>query len=322
MTHLNPSRRRTARNVSRAGALLSAAMLAFGLAATPVGRATAAGVDSGSVQLSNTQTPSQPISSGGSGTVFKMLPPSGAACPGSGSGTPAYRWQTFMVAAAVDVSNLTYASGPNAVAGGAFVSPIYDSAGGTAVINQNPSASPLGLISGIPTISFSVFSPGNVAPGDYKIGFACTQAGATVSFWSTTITVVTDARDSPAQFAWSVAAASATTTTAAATTTTGAATTTTVRSATTTTVRAATTTTQAPTTTTSASSTSTTPSTSGSPTTTAAFASSATPTTSPSLASTGTSSSTLLIWAVLLLVFGRIAILLARPVRVPPHEER
>ncbi len=324
MIHLTPSKRRLAQHVARAGTVISAFMLVFGVAATHVGPAAAAIAESGTVRIANET--GGPLSSGGSATVFAMTPPSGAACPGSGAGTPSYRWQMFFVAASVDASALAYASGPKPVAGGAFVSPMYDSAGSNPVTNQNPSASPLGLISGIPTVSFSAFSPGNVAPGDYKIGFACTLAGATVSFWSTTITVVTDIADAPARFTWTVGAVSATTTSAATTTT--AAATTTMRAATSTT-RAATSTTGATTTTHAATTTSVAGSTTtiavtgtGSTTATAAFSSSATPTTSGTLASTGTASSSLLIWAVLLLVFGRITVLLARPIRVQPQEDR
>lgn len=319
MIHLTPSKRRLALHVARAGTVISAFMLVFGVAATHVGPAAAAIAESGTVRIANET--GGPLSSGGSATVFAMTPPSGAACPGSGAGTPSYRWQTFFVAASVDASALAYASGPKPVAGGAFVSPMYDSAGSNPVTNQNPSASPLGLISGIPTVSFSAFSPGNVAPGDYKIGFACTLAGATVSFWSTTVTVVTDTADAPARFTWTVAAVSAATTTTAAATTTMRAATSTTRAATSTT--GATTTTHAPTTTSVAGSTTTIAVTgTGSTTATAAFSSSATPTTSDTLASTGTASSSLLIWAVLLLVFGRITVLLARPIRVQPHEDR
>jgi len=127
---------------------------------------------------------------GNTSTTFTLTPPSGASCTGSGSGTPSYRWQTYIVDAGVDASTLTYASGPNAVAGH-FVSPLYDAAGGNPVQNQNPSASPLGLISGIPTFSFSSLAGSITTPGAYKIGFACTQAGNLDNgkYWETPITI-------------------------------------------------------------------------------------------------------------------------------------
>lgn len=127
---------------------------------------------------------------GNTTTTFTLTPPSGASCTGSGSGTPSYRWQTYFVDAGVDASTLTYSSGPNPVAGH-YVSPLYDSAGGNPVVNQNPSASPLGLISGIPTFSFASNAGFVTAPGAYKIGFACTQAGALDAgkYWETPITI-------------------------------------------------------------------------------------------------------------------------------------
>jgi len=132
----------------------------------------------------NTLTPA----SGNTSTTFTLTPPSGASC--TGSGASGYNWQTYIVDAGVDASTLTYASGPNAVAGH-FVSPLYDSAGGNPVVDQNPSAAPVGLISGIPTMSFSSLAGFLTTPGAYKIGFACTFGGALDAgkYWETPITI-------------------------------------------------------------------------------------------------------------------------------------
>ena len=124
-------------------------------------------------------------------TAFLLTPPAGSSCTGSGAGVPAYRWQTYIVSSAVDASTLTYGAGPNPIAG-QFVSSLFDSAGGTAVINRNPSASPLGLISGIPSFSFlSLVGAPGLVNGSYKIGIACTQAGALDAgkYWETPITI-------------------------------------------------------------------------------------------------------------------------------------
>lgn len=158
------------------GAALSASVV--GLTALSVSAAPPLGA--------NTLTPA----SGTDATVFSLTPPAGASCTGSGSGTPAYRWQTYMVSAAVDASTLTYASGPNAVAG-QFVSPLFDSFG-TPIQNRGPAATPLGLISGIPTMSLSALTTDPLlVDGAYKIGFACTQAGALDAgkYWETPITI-------------------------------------------------------------------------------------------------------------------------------------
>ena len=312
---LNPSHRRLSRDLARAGTALSAAMLVFTFTAGHQRHAAATAENAGTVQF--VTPPSDPtpaaVTGGGSNLEFSMTPFTvGPACPGSASGTPSYRWQTFMVASTVDVAALTYASGPNAV-GSSFVSPMFDSTGNP-VVNKNPAASPLGLIAGIPTFSFGAFTPsGSVPAGDYIVGFACTQAGATVKYWSAQITLTAAGGDTPAGFTWAVASSDTTTTT------TAAATTTTNANATTTTVAGATTTTAASgvTTTTIRSATTTTLSASFAVTTT---------TTNPgrtsALPGTGSSSMPTAVWAILLLVFGRMALLLGRPLRVIEPDAR
>ncbi len=113
--------------------------------------------------------------SGTATTVFTLLPPAGASCIGGASGSPSYRWQTYFVERSVDTFASAFTSGPVAIPG-KFVSSLYDG-GDTPIRNRNPSASPVGLISGIPDMSFNALS-GTVPVGQYKIGFACTQTGA------------------------------------------------------------------------------------------------------------------------------------------------
>ena len=124
-------------------------------------------------------------------TVFSLTPSAGASCTGSGVGAPEYRWQTYMVSAWVDASILTYSSGPIGPLG-AFVSPLVDSSTGAAVVDQSPLADPVGSIAGIPTFSFASFVGAGVpSAGEYKIGFACTQAGVLDAgkYWETPITI-------------------------------------------------------------------------------------------------------------------------------------
>lgn len=122
-------------------------------------------------------------------TVFALTPPVGASCTGSGAGVPEYRWQTYLVSALVDASTLTYAGGQEPVTG-AIVSPLHDSATGLPVVDQSPSGIPLGLIDGIPTFSFAPLV-GTLPAGEFKIGFACTQAGVldAGNYWETPITI-------------------------------------------------------------------------------------------------------------------------------------
>ncbi len=314
MIHLTTSRRHVARDIARAGTLLSVAMLVFTLAAGHKS-VSAVAENAGAVILvtpPGSTVPGAPLTSGASATIFAMAPPSGASCPGSATGTTPYRWQTFMVASSVDPAALTFATGPNSV-GSAFVGPMYDSVGNP-INNKNPSASPLGLISGIPTMSFGAFTPGMVPAGDYKVGFACTTAGATVKFWSTTITVTTAAGDSPAGFTWSIGGSVSTTTTV------GQATTTSAAGATTTTAAGATTTAGGgATTTTVKSGAATTTLAGGGGTTTTLLGSGSVTTTTvkfSTLPGTGSESMSLWVWALLAIVFGRMALLLGRSIKV------
>lgn len=324
-----PTARRRLRDLCRIGAAASALMI-LSTAMSLVGSdpaAQAAGTLQGAVTFQDPVTAS-PVTSGGS-EPFAVRPPQNAACPGGASETPSYRWQTFFVASGVDASALTYNNGPVA-AGDAFVNPLYDSAQNP-VTDRNPSASPKGLITNIPTMSFEAFAGATPAPGTYKVGIACTLEGATVSYWETMITIAADAADEPVGIAWAIQGAIASTTTTAASTTT-AAPTTTVRS-TTTTAAGATTTTS----TTVAGMTTTTSTTVAGATTTSttiAVASaagagtsssggsifSAGPTGGSALPVTGPSATVrLLVWSLLLLVFGRMAVLLGRPIRVLPY---
>ena len=149
-----------------------------------------------------------------------------AACTGDSAGGN-YRVQTYLIPAAADPASLTFdGSGPIAVSG-EFRSPLYSSNGDPVVAALTGSASTPGgpgLISGLPTLNFAVFLPGESRPATYNVGVACTVGGAGPSqldkYWNTGITVTADAGDAPAGFTWVAAAPTATTTTTAGGTTT------------------------------------------------------------------------------------------------------
>ncbi len=108
-------------------------------------------------------------------------------CPGDSNG--GYRWTSFMVPATVDAATLTYnASGPIVVAPNTFAQPLFSSTQ-SAQVNKAPGLSD-GLISP-PTFSFlALNSVGTSVPdGAYKIGIACSLAGATAKFWEVPITI-------------------------------------------------------------------------------------------------------------------------------------
>ena len=323
-TESNTFRRRRLRDLSGAAAVLSAAMLAVSIAG-------ALGVDA-ELAAGAAPTPGLTVSvtSGNSATPFSLdLAPPNNACPGD-SATDGYRWHTFIASASVDAATLRYnASGPIAPAG-ALTFPLLTASGGTPQVNRLLATEPKGQIINTQVLSFAQFPPNTLPAGAYKIGYACTLAGATERYWQNEMTITSDAAaGGPSQFTFVVAAPGpivTTTTVAGATTTVAGATTTTVSAATTTTVRAAaTTTTAAGATTTSTAATTTTLTASGAPTTIGFSTLPATGgfNTGSNIPVTGPSHTTqIVIWAVLVLIFGRMAVLMARPIRVIPPGAR
>ena len=166
-------------------------------------------------------------SSGTGATNFTINLGGSATCPGDGNA--GYRWQTFMIPAAADIdATLTFgSSGPTAV-GAEFRQPLFDISGSPVVAKLPDIAvapATTGGISGIPNFNFQVFSPTNIPNGDYKIGVACTlgAAGSTQlkSYWSQQITITNDPTNTDsAKVDWIVSAPVSTTTTTAAPTTT------------------------------------------------------------------------------------------------------
>ena len=251
-------------------------------------------------------------------------------CPGD-TATGNYRWNMYVAANAVDAGTVTWtpgSSGAPSAPGGGFIQVMFSKGAGSPQLGKN-TAIDTGQIVAVQTVDFLTNTiPGN---GSYKVGFSCTkppapgQPAVTERFWQTTINVTEWV--SATNFKWAVGEAATTTTVAGATTTTaaGATTTTVAGTATTTTVRAATTT-AATTTTTTTAATTTTLAASAAPTTTIGF------TTLPATGGFNTGSNIpvtgpshtvqIVIWALLVLVFGRMAVLMARPIRVIPPSRR
>jgi hypothetical protein len=322
MTTLSERSRKFWLATATAGAVLSASMLMVNIISAVGGHdpsAAAAGTLKGAVTFRD-GTGAATTSGAGSGD-FSLVLPAGAACQGSGSS--GYRWETFIVDASVDPASLGYGSGPNPV-GTSYVSALFSL--GEAVSTKFPSSNPLGLISGIPQLSLSELQS-TPAVGSYYIGIGCQLSGAAQDYWTTKIKIEADTADATG-LKWSVDNSSAVTTTT--TTTIAATTTTTTVAATSTTVKATTTTAAGATTTTAAGATTTSTTVAGATTTSVAAAGPVVGTTTPSLVgssgtggtsgtslpSTGSSSLPMIVWAIMLMVFGRMVVLLARPIRV------
>jgi hypothetical protein len=325
------ARRQNLRRIGAAGARVgvvgSAAMLLLtilGMTLTDVPGAAAA-TDGGPAlvvtPLDGSTSAGQTLTSGGSATLFSLLLPTGAACTGD-SANDGFRVQSYMVPAAVDPNTLTFGAAGPLPSGGLgsatnFRQPLYEGVSTTGYVNaQTANASVLGgpgPVVNVPAFNLALYATGDVPPGEYKIGLACTKgtAGPTQldKFWNAPITIVAAAAD-PIGIGWT-ATPSPTTTTTSSTTTSS---TTTLDDSTTTTAGGSSTTT---TSVAAGDGTTTTSSAEvlgggGSPTDTSMVGSVS------QLPLTGKSTTALVVWSVLLLVFGRMAVLLGRPPRVKP----
>jgi hypothetical protein len=275
--------------------------------------ASAAPVNGGALQVLS-QTGAS-IAGGGSATPFTLKPPSGAACTGD-SVTGGYRIQTYIVPSTVSPATLTFdAGGPTPQGTGATLrQPLFTQ--GTPFVDGNTAVG-TGAITGLPAFDFAVFGssgPQIVPPGTYNVGIACTLGSASATqldkYWNAQLTFAANPNDVPSGITWTVVVVTPTTTTTTSTTTT------------TTTTPVGTTTTTHPSTTTSTTSTSTTTT---HPSTTTTLAQSAAPSSTGSgnrLVTAGSSPLPILVWGLLLLVFGRMAILVGRPVRVHSRTKR
>lgn len=332
--------RRTGSDLGRVGIAVAATTLALGLiSAMDSGlRASAAAQNAGALQVlapPNAANAGQSLVGGGSATKFALSPPVGAACTGD-SATAGYRVQSYIVPASVDPSTLTFDSnGPvPAGTGVALRQPLF--ATSTPFVNRTTAVAATaggdGLLVGLPEFSFAVFAPTGaqvVPPGIYNVGYACTLGPASATqldkYWNVQLTFAADPNDLPAGITFTVVAPTTPTTPAPTTPTTPTTPATTPTTpATTPTTPATTPTTPATTPTTVATTTTSTIAGTGSGTTTTVkFGPSSTASTvqngvgavpiTTKLATTGSSPLPIMIWAILLLVFGRMVILVGRP---------
>jgi hypothetical protein len=311
----HPGRRRIVRDFARAGTAVAAVMLALSMVWPLFSggqTAYAAPINGGVVHV---LTPSAsgvgaPLDHGNFDTPFVLELPVSSKC--SGDSVAGYRATSYIVPGTVDPSTLTFgAVGP--IPPGYDVNlrqPLYDRFGTAWVVQTVGLGDGLVYTGTLPEFSFEGYGAGGstyIPAGTYNLGIACTgpTPSALDKYWNVRFTFAAD-------FSWVVAAAAAPTTTTTTTTTTTLVST--GSSTTTTTTPGATSTT-----TTSTSTTTTTP---GSTTTTRAIASLASSSGgSGSLAGTGWPSTWVVFWAVLLIVFGRMAVLLGRAPAVRPDSD-
>ncbi len=334
MTISHPTVRRLLLFGARTGSIASVTMLALSAwafwwaAGSPAGASPTAGLAQIVTPIESTGG-GVALTGGGSTTAFTLLLPGGAACTGD-SANAGYRVQGYMVLATADPGGLSFGStGPIPRGMGAtFRQPLYGaggSAGGTSYVNQQTAAATVtggpGPIVNVPAFDFAVFTPGQIAPGTYNVGIACTLGPASATqvdkFWNVQMIVAAAPADAPAGIAWTVAATQLSTTSSTTTSSTTSTTSSTATTSTTSTSTGSSTTVAGVTSTTAPGSTTTvaieTVSLSGDPTVSAASAGDGgTAAASDALARTGGNPGPLLIWSVLSLVLGRMAVLLGR----------
>lgn len=190
-----------ARTRGAVGGAAGAALVALYLHAVPA-LAAPASVTGEAVVISPPPR-AKPLSSGGSATAFSLRLPPGASCQGD-SADDNYRVQSYMVPAADNPAALSYASeGPEGT--GRF--PLYDVTGSPFVNVQTANVDEpggAGTIVNIATFSYAVFPPGELAPGRYDVGIACTLNNRTTRVWNVETLVARAPEDKPAQLRWAV----------------------------------------------------------------------------------------------------------------------
>ncbi len=157
-------------------------------------------VDEGSAEIITPQ--GEPMTSGGSTTLFSLRLPDQASCPGdSASGN--WLVQSFLIPAGDDPGAIRYGvAGPE---GSQFPLYAFDSrpyAHQNTRVSSSPDAP--GVIPQSPAFNLAVFAPGDVPAGSYTIGIACTYFRQTARYWDTEIVIEANADDRPAQLTWRV----------------------------------------------------------------------------------------------------------------------
>lgn len=221
----HPARPAVTRNVARACAAFSAAMLAITVwisTGDEIERANAevaAGTAAVIVPDDGRPDGGSQLDVGGESTEFTIQLPEGAACPGD-SKDAGYRVTSYVVPSSKDPGTLEFdADGPQPQQFGSpqssFAQPLWDVFGSAYVVAQTADADPpggLGPIINIPVFSFGVYEPPgsgfDIPAGDYNAGIACfvpvEGASAPVqAYWNVEMTV-TQSADSPPVMGWTV----------------------------------------------------------------------------------------------------------------------
>ncbi len=174
--------------------------IAVGVQFVQVPAARAAEVDAGKVVVT-APTSKNPITRGGSATQFTMRLPKNATCPGD-SADDGYRVESFFVPKGTKLEAMRYRGQGPVVDGGWAVyktttNPFMQEFTDDAEKKGDP-----GAILPLPALSFAVFTGGELEPGEYHMGVACSRFGETKKYWDTVVLVEADPDDRPAHLRW------------------------------------------------------------------------------------------------------------------------
>jgi hypothetical protein len=188
---------------ARVSQVVLALLLVSGVLWAETTAASAQGERAGNVVVTGGEAFEPGVQAGGSATVFGLDLPADAACQGD-SASDNYRVMSFLVPDELDPGSLRYEE----------LKPVGDGAWSLWEESTDPfinaltsqSEGDLPALVSVPRFTFSVLLPGEMSPGDYRIGIACALDNETTRYWDTPFTIVTDSSDAPAQFRWTATA--------------------------------------------------------------------------------------------------------------------
>ena len=161
-------------------------------------------VDAGSVTIIAPQDASSPMTSGDSNSVFQLVLPEGASCPGD-SFYDDWRVQSFFIPEADDPGALRYGVIWPDGEGRRSLYTVSTQPFVHVGLGRSDGEGEPGPILQPEAMTFAVYPAGLFPPGSYRIGLACSKYRETAVYWDTEITVADASDVKPGGFEWSLA---------------------------------------------------------------------------------------------------------------------